>query len=135
MKVLLYSVFKLNATGLYFGNYDCFNGSLQFIVRKTKIGRSMRAVSTDADAAKLMGINVDTTISITFAIGSALAGAAGVLVGVYYNSINPLMGMVRVLKHLLRQSLVELEFFGSNVWRILYWYCGNDGDSLWKLFI
>lgn len=71
---------------------------LQFIVRKTKIGRSMRAVSTDADAAKLMGINVDTTISITFVIGSALAGAAGVLVGVYYNSINPLMGMVPGIK-------------------------------------
>ncbi len=71
---------------------------LQFIVNKTKIGRAMRAVSTDADAARLMGINVDTTISITFAIGSALAGAAGVLVGVYYNSINPLMGMIPGVK-------------------------------------
>ena len=57
---------------------------LQFIVKKTKIGKAMRAVSVDADAARLMGINVDRTISYTFAIGSALAGAAGVLVGVYY---------------------------------------------------
>lgn len=71
---------------------------LQFIVKKTKIGRAMRAVSVDAEAAKLMGINVDTTISATFAIGSALAGAAGVLVGVYYNSINPLMGMIPGVK-------------------------------------
>ena len=72
--------------------------ALQFIVRKPKIGRSMRAVSGDADAAKLMGINVDATISYTFAIGSALAGAGGVLVGMYYNTINPLMGMVPGIK-------------------------------------
>ena len=72
--------------------------ALQFIVRKTKIGRSMRAVSVDADAAKLMGINVDATISYTFAIGSALAGDGGVLVGMYYNTINPLMGMVPGIK-------------------------------------
>ena len=45
-----------------------------------------------------MGINVDSTISFTFALGSALAGAAGVLVGIYYNSINPLMGTMPGLK-------------------------------------
>ncbi len=71
---------------------------LQFIVKKTRIGKAMRAVSLDKDAAQLMGISVDTTISFTFALGSALAGAAGVLVGVYYNSINPLMGVVPGLK-------------------------------------
>lgn len=71
---------------------------LQFIVKYTKIGRAMRAVSVDSDAARLMGINVDQTISITFAIGSALAGAAGILVGVYYNTINPMMGSVPGLK-------------------------------------
>ncbi|HOJ09323.1 MAG TPA: branched-chain amino acid ABC transporter permease [Clostridiales bacterium] len=71
---------------------------LQYIVRKTRVGKSMRAVSTDRDAALLMGINVDRTISFTFAIGSALAGAAGVLVGIYYNSINPLMGILPGLK-------------------------------------
>jgi branched-chain amino acid transport system permease protein len=71
---------------------------LQIIVKYTKIGKSMRAVSTDRDAAELMGVNVNATISFTFAIGSALAGAAGVLVGVYYNSINPLMGMLPGLK-------------------------------------
>lgn len=71
---------------------------LQFIVRKTKIGKAMRAVSQDPEAARLMGIDVNNTISFTFAIGSALAGAAGVLVGVYYNSINPLMGIMPGLK-------------------------------------
>lgn len=71
---------------------------LQFIVHKTKVGKSMRAVSQDKEAAELMGINSNRTISFTFAIGSALAGAAGVLVGVYYNSISPLMGMVPGLK-------------------------------------
>ncbi|HMS37282.1 MAG TPA: branched-chain amino acid ABC transporter permease [Arachnia sp.] len=71
---------------------------LQFIVKKTKMGKAMRAVSQDPDAARLMGISVDRTISFTFAIGSALAGAAGVLVGAYYNSINPLMGVLPGLK-------------------------------------
>ncbi len=72
--------------------------ALQFIVTKTKMGKAMRAVSVDSDAAQLMGINVDRTISFTFALGSALAGAGGVLIGLYYNSIEPLMGMTPGIK-------------------------------------
>ncbi|NRD77259.1 branched-chain amino acid ABC transporter permease [Bacillus sp. BRMEA1] len=71
---------------------------LQFIVHRTKIGKAMRAVSHDMDAAKLMGINVNNTISATFAIGSALAGAAGVIFGMYYTTIDPLMGIIPGLK-------------------------------------
>lgn len=72
--------------------------ALQYIVRNTKIGKAMRAVSLDKEAAELMGIDANKVISYTFAIGSALAGAAGVLVGVYYNTINPLMGATPGLK-------------------------------------
>jgi len=71
---------------------------LTYVVQKTKLGKAMRATSFDADAALLMGINVNTVISFTFGVGSALAGAAGVLVGVYYNSIDPLMGIMPGLK-------------------------------------
>jgi branched-chain amino acid transport system permease protein len=71
---------------------------LQFIVKNTKRGKAMRAVSIDRDAALLMGIDVNRTISFTFLLGSALAGAAGVLVGIYYNSIDPLMGIMPGLK-------------------------------------
>ncbi|HEX3017318.1 MAG TPA: branched-chain amino acid ABC transporter permease [Caproicibacter sp.] len=66
---------------------------LQIVIYRTKVGKAMRATSTDKDAAALMGINVNTTISATFAIGSALAGAAGVLVAILYNSIDPYMGI------------------------------------------
>jgi branched-chain amino acid transport system permease protein len=71
---------------------------LTYIVQRTKIGKAMRAVSCDSDAARLMGIDVDLIISFTFGIGSALAAAAGVLVGVYYNSVDPLMGIMPGLK-------------------------------------
>jgi len=72
--------------------------TLSYIVNSTKAGKAMRAVSFDADAARLMGINIDKVISMTFALGSALAAAGGVLVGGYYNAIDPLMGMMPGLK-------------------------------------
>lgn len=71
---------------------------LQYIVFKTDFGRAMRAVSTDAEAASLMGIDVNKTITITFVLGSVLAAAAGTLVANYYNNIIPLMGVTRGLK-------------------------------------
>lgn len=71
---------------------------LQYTIQHTKVGKALRASSFDLDAARLMGIDVDRMISYTFAIGSALAAAAGVLVGVYYNSIEPLMGIMAGIK-------------------------------------
>ncbi|WDF82833.1 branched-chain amino acid ABC transporter permease [Lacticaseibacillus pabuli] len=71
---------------------------LQLIIRRTKMGKAMRAVAVDPDAAQLMGINPNHVISFTFALGSALAGAAGVLIGLYYNTIDPLMGMTPGIK-------------------------------------
>lgn len=71
---------------------------LQFIVYKTKLGKAMRAASQDIEAASLMGINVNNTISFTFALGSALAGIAGVLVAISYPSITPYIGVMPGLK-------------------------------------
>lgn len=71
---------------------------LTYVVQRTKVGRAMRAVSFDTETAQLMGINADRIINFTFGIGSALAAAGGVLVGVYYNSIDPLMGIMPGLK-------------------------------------
>jgi branched-chain amino acid transport system permease protein len=71
---------------------------LQFIVHKTKIGKAMRAASFDGEAAKLMGINVNNVISFTFALGSALAAAAGVMYSLLYTRIDPYMGVMPGLK-------------------------------------
>jgi len=72
--------------------------ALRFIVLKTKIGTAMRAVSFNPEAAALMGVNTDVIISFTFALGSALAAAAGILWAVNYPSIDPLMGILPGLK-------------------------------------
>ena len=71
---------------------------LLFFVNKTKLGKAMRAVSEDGKAAQLMGINVDTTIALTFAIGSALAAIAGVIYGTKFSLINPYIGAMLGIK-------------------------------------
>lgn len=71
---------------------------LHLVVSRSRIGRAMRAVSEDREAAMMMGIPIDLVISATFVIGSALAGAAGVLWGILFPSVSPLMGLVPGLK-------------------------------------
>jgi branched-chain amino acid transport system permease protein len=71
---------------------------LTLFVQRTRTGRAMRAVSFNRDAASLMGIPVDRIITVTFAIGSALAAAAGVLVGLTNPKIEPLMGIMPGIK-------------------------------------
>jgi branched-chain amino acid transport system permease protein len=71
---------------------------LQYIIFRTRLGRAMRAVSFNHDLASLMGIPTNRIISATFMLGSSLAGAAGVLVGVAYPKIEPLMGTMPGLK-------------------------------------
>jgi branched-chain amino acid transport system permease protein len=71
---------------------------LHLIVNKTKVGKAIRAVAEDQPTASLMGINVNRIISLTFLIGGAMGGAAGVLFGVQYSLINPYSGFIPGLK-------------------------------------
>jgi branched-chain amino acid transport system permease protein len=73
-------------------------GALWYIVRRTKIGKAMRAVAEDKKTAALMGINVDRVIVVTFVLGAALAGAAGVLFALYNTQVSPFMGFVPGIK-------------------------------------
>lgn len=73
-------------------------GALQYIVLRTKVGTAMRAVSFNQQAAALVGINNDRIISFTFALGSALAAAGGILYSLNYQAIDPLMGVLPGLK-------------------------------------
>ena len=72
--------------------------SLQFVVKKTTVGKAIRAVAEDQATASLMGINVNRMISLTFLIGGAMGGAAGVLFGVQYSAINPFTGFIPGIK-------------------------------------
>jgi branched-chain amino acid transport system permease protein len=71
---------------------------LNLFIMRTKTGKAMRALSFNPTAASLVGINNDAVISFTFALGSALAAAGGILFAVYYGSIQPLMGVMPGLK-------------------------------------
>ena len=71
---------------------------LRLVVLRTRIGMAMRAVSLNPQAARLVGVNNDIVVSFTFGLGSALAGAGGVLYAINYPSIDPLMGVMPGLK-------------------------------------
>lgn len=72
--------------------------SLNILVHKTKIGKAMRATSQNMEAAKLMGVDVNLVIAMTFFIGAALASVAGTMVGMYYQTVDPSMGFMAGLK-------------------------------------
>ncbi len=110
---------------------------LQYIIKRTKTGKAMRAVSLDMEAAVLMGISVDKTISVTFAIGSALAAAAGVMIGVYYQTINPLMGIIPGLKAFVAAvlggiGLIPGAMVGGFVMGLLETMVSGYGSSLYR---
>ena len=96
----------INVGGVVTTNYQLivlgvaivFMGILQYIVYGTKFGRAMRAVSFNFETASLMGIPTDRVISTTFVIGSMLAAVAGILFGLSYPKIDPLMGVMPGLK-------------------------------------
>ena len=71
---------------------------LQLVVFRTRLGMAMRAVALNPAAAQLVGVNINAVISFTFALGSALAGAGGVLYALNYPSVEPLMGVMPGLK-------------------------------------
>ena len=72
--------------------------TLMLFVRKTKMGVAMRATAENIDVARLMGININRTIMTTFAVGSALAGIAGLMWGGKFGQIDPLLGFIPGLK-------------------------------------
>ena len=80
-------------------------GLLLLFINKTKLGKAMRAVSEDRGAAELMGINVNTTISLTFAIGSGLGAIAGIIYGMSYSLINPYLGAMLGIKDFIAAVL------------------------------
>lgn len=86
IQIVIFVVTMLLMTGLW------------YLVNHTKIGKAMRATSYNMKAAELMGINTNRIISFTFFTGASLAGAAGVLVGMYYNTVEPMMGLIPGLK-------------------------------------
>jgi branched-chain amino acid transport system permease protein len=71
---------------------------LNFFIMRTKTGKSIRAVAEDKDAAALMGIDVDRTVSITFATGAAMAGVAGLLFAVVFRQVHFFMGFFPGIK-------------------------------------
>jgi branched-chain amino acid transport system permease protein len=88
---------------------------LYVLVMKTKTGIAMRAVSFNLDAAKLMGVSTNTIIVITFALGSAFAAVAGVLIGMAIPKIDPLMGIMYGLKAFVAAVLGGI----GNIWGAL----------------
>lgn len=103
---------------------------LHLFVHKTKMGVAMRATSHNVNTASLMGIKVDNVISVTFGIGSALAAAAGILVGLYYDAVYPVMGYTAGLKAFTAAVLGGIGSIpGAMLGGLLLGVCENMGAA------
>jgi branched-chain amino acid transport system permease protein len=100
---------------------------LWFIISRTKLGLAMQATSQDLEIASVMGINTEKIVATNFLIGSALAGAAGVLVGVYFNSVYPTMGSIPAYKAL---AIIVLGGLGSIAGTVLGGLLIGLGETL-----
>ncbi len=110
---------------------------LTFVVNKTKAGKAMRAVSEDMGAAQLMGISLNKTISMTFAIGSALAGVGSVLYLCAYTQASPTMGSMLGIKAFVAAVLggigsIPGAMIGGFTIGILEALVAAAGFSMWK---
>ena len=102
---------------------------LELIVNKSKMGKAMRATSEDAGAAKLMGINTNSTIAFTFAIGSALAAVGAVLYSNTFHQITPYMGGMLGLKAFCRgRPWRHRQYPRRNAGRLYSWCSGEPDD-------
>jgi branched-chain amino acid transport system permease protein len=109
---------------------------LTLIIQYTRIGRAMRSTAQDLIAAQLMGVNVNTTISVTFILGSAMGAVAGILIGLYYNQVYPMMGYMAGLKAFTAAVLggignVRGAFLGGIILGVVEGLCGAYISSLW----
>ena len=110
---------------------------LTLLVRKTKMGKAMRAVSEDMGAAQLMGISVNMTVSFTFAVGSALAGIGAVLYSCAYPQASPYMGSMLGLKAFVAAVLggigsIPGAMIGGLAIGLLEAFVSAVGLSVWK---
>ena len=135
----------LNFGGITTTNYQlivlgvaiAFMALLQYIVYGTKFGRAMRAVSFNFETASLMGIPTDRIISMTFILGSMLAAVAGILVGLSYPKIDPLMGVMPGLKAFVAAVLggignVPGAVVGGIVIGVVESFVGGSQFSNWR---
>ena len=110
--------------------------ALNLFIKKTKLGKATRAVSQDTGAAQLMGINVNKTIAITFAIGSGLGALGGALYSIVYPQIEPYMGMLPGLKAFIAAVFggigsIPGAMFGGYVLGLLEAYVKGSSLTTW----
>ena len=112
-------------------------GALQWIVLRTKIGTAMRALSFNPTASALVGVNNDVVISFTFGLGSALAGAGGILYSLNYPSVDPYMGIMPGLKAFVAAVLggignIPGAALGGLLIGVIETFVGGSRFSTWR---